>query len=165
METFPNSTVEAVEILQNQNHKKKLSTEQSFTKHPTNSSLRGNSPLRGFKAGIPSSRSWGDFSWLFTFSCSLSTSTDMQQGARRGRRLRRCCWCCFLLASQRSNTALALNSKEKQPAGPDTDEEPAVWMQRPRTGKVHATLAMATLCPSLLLLLHKLPKQRQQSGC
>jgi hypothetical protein len=39
-------------------------------------------------------------------------------------------------------------------------------MQRPRTGKVHATLAMATLCPSLLLLLlHKLPKQRQQSGC
>ncbi len=71
--------------------RKKLSTEQSFTKNPTNSSLRGYSPLRGFKAGIPSSRSWGDFSWLFTLSCSLSTSTDMQQGARRGRRLRRCC--------------------------------------------------------------------------
>lgn len=71
--------------------RKKLSTEQSFTKNPTNSSLRGYSPLRGFKAGIPSSRSWGDFSWLFTLSCSLSTSTDMQQGARRGSRLRRCC--------------------------------------------------------------------------
>jgi hypothetical protein len=40
-------------------------------------------------------------------------------------------------------------------------------MQRPRTGKVQATLAMAMFCPSLLLLLllHKLPKQRQQSGC